>query len=259
MKGKDLLNKIELADPAFVEEADRAPKIQNNRWLKWVSMAACVCVLAIGIIILKNNFKITDEQDVRKIGDVTVSKIDDMQGIPYISKSLLVSLTEDEIFSKTNLVIARGKVTKIENIEMNFGGYIKVYRAIATVKIDKVIKGKLKTGSSMDILLPTAIAPGVYVEDTGIISQLRVGMEGIFMPCENEKDAYIEYYGVPLMARELARYGLPDGMRFAFLATEKGLVFEKGTTYQRISNARTLEDIEEYIADMLEKNKALCQ
>ena len=51
--------------------------------------------------------------------------------------------------------------------------------------------------------------------------------------------------------RELADYGFADGERYVFLETNAGLVFDRDV-YKSISNATTLEEVEEYIENMLE-------
>ena len=47
MRGKELLDKMELIDPAYVEAADAAPlrKAGKPRRVKWIVAAACICVL----------------------------------------------------------------------------------------------------------------------------------------------------------------------------------------------------------------------
>ena len=47
MRGKELLDKMELIDPAFVEAADAAPvrKVGKLKHIRWGVAAACVCIL----------------------------------------------------------------------------------------------------------------------------------------------------------------------------------------------------------------------
>lgn len=45
MKGNELLNKMELIDPAYVEAADFSPKIIKRNHIRWGVIAACICVL----------------------------------------------------------------------------------------------------------------------------------------------------------------------------------------------------------------------
>ena len=51
MRGNDLLDKMELIDPAYIEAADIAPRIRKHRSIKrWAAIAACfVLLLSIGM------------------------------------------------------------------------------------------------------------------------------------------------------------------------------------------------------------------
>jgi len=44
MRGNEFLDKMELIDPAYVEAADTKPKKGKNAWVKWMAMAACLCL-----------------------------------------------------------------------------------------------------------------------------------------------------------------------------------------------------------------------
>lgn len=44
MRGNELLDKMELIDPAYMEAADVNPKRRKNAWMKWGTMAACFCL-----------------------------------------------------------------------------------------------------------------------------------------------------------------------------------------------------------------------
>ena len=49
MRGNELLDKMELADPAYVEAADRKPLRQRHGWIPWAAAAACLCLLLAAI------------------------------------------------------------------------------------------------------------------------------------------------------------------------------------------------------------------
>ncbi len=52
MRGKDLLDQMELVAPEYVEAADKAPKTKGRRWVKWGAMAACFCLVAAAAAVL---------------------------------------------------------------------------------------------------------------------------------------------------------------------------------------------------------------
>lgn len=45
MRGGELLDKMELVDPAYVAAADRPPQLRRVRWKAWASIAACLALL----------------------------------------------------------------------------------------------------------------------------------------------------------------------------------------------------------------------
>lgn len=52
MNGNEFLDKMELVDPAYVEAADTAPKKKKGAWLRWGAIAACLCAVAAGALVL---------------------------------------------------------------------------------------------------------------------------------------------------------------------------------------------------------------
>ena len=50
MRGNEFLEKMELIDPAYVEQADKMPKQKKNSIKRWGAIAACLC-LAFGLAI----------------------------------------------------------------------------------------------------------------------------------------------------------------------------------------------------------------
>lgn len=50
MRGAELLDKMELADPAYVQAAD-APRRKIKRYARWGALAACLCLVAAGVVI----------------------------------------------------------------------------------------------------------------------------------------------------------------------------------------------------------------
>ena len=50
MRGNEFLDKMELADAAFVAEADQLPARKKRCWMKWGAAAACFCFVVIGAV-----------------------------------------------------------------------------------------------------------------------------------------------------------------------------------------------------------------
>ena len=72
------------------------------------------------------------------------------------------------------------------------------------------------------------------------------------MPMIYDENSVLEENGATLFLKDIADYGFYDGVRFAFLETDHGLVFDR-STYQSIAQAQNLDEIEDYILKMLEK------
>ena len=167
-----------------------------------------------------------------------------------LSKESLVFLTEEEMFAYKDMYIFRGKVIELTNVTIDFNG-AKEYRCIATVVMDEVYQGELAVGDQISMLIPCAVdLTGSGMEDTGVIAQLEIGMEGIFMPWIYDENSYMERNGAVLIMQDLAPCGLADGTRWAFLQTEWRLVFFR-SAYPGAKGATNLDEIEEYVMDML--------
>ena len=47
MRGNELLDKMDLIDPAYIEAADTAPNKRKSVWAKWGTLAACLCLVCV--------------------------------------------------------------------------------------------------------------------------------------------------------------------------------------------------------------------
>lgn len=83
---------------------------------------------------------------------------------------------------------------------------------------------------------------GVWVEDTETVSAMQAGSTGIFMPEIYDETSIWGQNGAKLAEKDTAE----DGVRYAFVETADGLVFDRGA-YASIANAASLEEMETYI------------
>lgn len=249
-------------DLRYVGEAMRFRGNAARRvWLKLAVCAACLAIMVTCVLFVRQrqaneNWRALVDSfhtltcEVRTLSTgVELRYIDDA---PADSSSpCLIYLTEEELFTYFDTAIFSGTVREIRNIVLDFNGDL-AYRAIAEIEVEKVYRGPCEAGETVQVMLPCPIAPDVWVEDTGVVSQMREGMRGIFMPViYDEENSRWEQNGTVLIQKELVDYGLPDGVRYAFLETENGLVFSRGA-YESIADAQTMEEIEEYILNMIE-------
>lgn len=79
MRGNELLDKLELIDPAYVEAADVPPK--KKHWLKWGALAACLCLIVLGAAL----FSLRSQENAPTASDYPY---DDGRVLDYIGKPL---------------------------------------------------------------------------------------------------------------------------------------------------------------------------
>jgi hypothetical protein len=201
---------------------------------------ACALLLIITIPMFSNK---ADLELPNSVGKVSVKYIDEG---PSMSISYDMDFqSEEEIFHKYNTDIFRGQIKEIKNIEIDFNGSTE-YRAIAKIKVDKIFRGSIKAGETVSLLLPCPIRKDMWVEDTEVASSMREGMTGIFMPIKYDKTIYYEENGARIYWMDISEYGFLNGVEYAFLESENGLVFSK-ETYKSIASVNSLEEIEEFI------------
>lgn len=262
---------LEEAEGARAEEAEKPEKEEKmkkgsfrsktRKWKPAIIAAACFGLLATVVFawnIRRNPGSGRDIKLERSDKKIQVYTLDEA---PAVSSSYgLAFFTEEEIFTKWDTAIFRGTVLSVQNIAIKHGQW-EEYRAIATIRVEEVFRGGCKTGDTVSLLLPCPVnMEGYWVENSEVASSVRVGMSGIFMPLKYDENSTCIYYEgkeraeVKLYLLDLAEYGLPDGERFMFLDTEKGLLYAK-FAYESLEGASTLEDIEAYIRKMLQESK----
>lgn len=238
----------ELDDKYISEAMTYRPKAKQRGWMRWAACAACVALVLAAAgrwnAARQNRFPLSDRS-----ANVTVRYADPTEA-SFTSRYSLIYLTEEELFTRFDTAIFKGTVAEIDNIEVAFGES-KSYRAIAEIEVETVYRGPCAAGERVSVLLPCPITSGIWVEDTGVISQLRTGVTGIFMPIIYDESSIWEQNGAVLALTDVADYGFADGMRYAFLETEGGLVFAH-SAYESIAGAANLEEIEAYILEMID-------
>lgn len=250
MRGSEFLDKMELIDPVYVDAAVHPPK-KEKPWIKWCVMAACLCLI-VGTIAAHQHF-LSGPQ----LPEIILSEKSTVQvsygyeeGTVGASKDSIAYLSEEELFSQEKMYAFRGTVNALANITIDYNGE-KDARCIATIEIEEVYQGDIIAGEQITMLLPCVIADGgSNTEDTGIISRLRTGMEGIFISRIYDENSYIQMNGATLMLLDIAECGLMDGMRWVFIDTGSSIVFDKNA-YPGAKNAKDLDDIEAYVTNML--------
>lgn len=238
-------------DGKFVVEAINYRKnvVRNSLFNRRSAIAACFTLVLVGALFCMSHQRnhITLSSNSSK---VTAYYTDN----PFISSENsenLISLTEEELFTYFNTAIFKGTIVEIRNIALNFNGET-AYRALAEIEVEKVYRGPYCTGNQVSVLVPCPLIDGFEVTDTSTVSAMEVGTTGIFMPMiYDDESAIWKQNGAILDQRDIADCGFADGERYAFIETEEGIVFSR-TAYSSITNATTLDEVEDYIEAMLE-------
>ncbi len=234
-------------DSKYIDEAIRYKKSgKKHSYIRWAASAACLAlIIAVTASIAartQNQIKLSDNSS-----NVTVCYTN--SPIYMQSSSSLIFLTEEELFTHFNTAIFKGRIRNLNNIELNFNGD-KNYRAIAEIEVETVYRGSCNAGDIVSVLLPCPVMNGFWAEDTDTVSSMQTGMTGIFMPIVYDDTSVREQNGARLALKDIADYGFADGVRYAFLETQDGLVFSR-SSYESISDATTLDEIETYILNMI--------
>lgn len=273
MKKIELLDKMELIDAEYVVEAEaaggaRSGKRRPRSVARWAAVAACLCLLVTGAALLlprltqqPSDPSIAPFEGTRSTAKVTFGYDGRFTGVGQMS---YVAFTEEEALTDEHHAVIRGTVSSLTNVMVDYNGDVEYY-CIAEVVISRVYRGELTEGETVKMLLPCPIEtadgtqPDVRDEDgitkyyglkgVGEISHLRCGTEGIFIPRLLDEDSYIERNGATLVVSELAQCRLNLG-GWAFIDTDEGLKFNQ-YRYIGAQHAMSLDDVEEYIIEML--------
>ena len=165
-------------------------------------------------------------------------------------QSEMAFLSEKEAFQTYHTPAFQGTIRAIRDIAIHFGEHTNYYD-IAKIHVDKVYRGDLDAGETVTVLLPRPIYLHTWVEGTEIVSAMRAGMRGYFIPVRQYKadDTYTKN-GLTLYYSDLANYSLGGGNYGVFLETDDGLLFNR-ETYATLSPNCTFEQAEAYLTARL--------
>ena len=247
MKNADLFREIGSIDTDLITDNAPSSVLSGKRLIiKLVSAAACL-LLALGIcaaVIQSNNaISLVNSSD-----GVKVSYIGSIPQTGIVSDSLAYSFTESELLAIPTDIFRAG-VKEIRNIKIDLNGR-SLYRALAKVEIISSLRGSAEPGDVITVMLPCPIDEKTWVEDADTAAMMKEGCEGIFMTTEYTSDSVYTENGATLYLTDIADCGFYDGVRFAFLDTGNGLVFER-SSYPSLSDAESLDEIEAGLSRLL--------
>lgn len=183
-------------------------------------------------------------------GNVSAYFIDSYDAKRTSMQPLIKGTSEDEIFDELPLLIIRGKIQTIRNVEIDLNDD-KLYKALAEISVDKVLRGPDPEEPLIKVLFPHSWVPNAWQEDNEIVQSMDIGTEGIFFLKINDETSYIRQFDSVFMATDLAPYGLMDGVSFAILGTWNGLKYHE-MTYPSLEGLKNLDEVEEWISSRIQ-------
>ena len=241
MKSEQILRLLGEVDDRYIEESMMIERKPYQR-LKWG--AGLLIAVAAGFMLFTSNvwnerIPLSTDSTANSVHIVDQSKV-----TSDISEENMMDMTEDELFSKWNPVVVRGTVTDIRHIEIDFNGETE-YQSLITIHVSNVYRGDVQIGRDL-IVRADAIGETGQAEHMSVISHVKQGMEGIFMPIPYDDEFVWEQNDATLRLKDIADYGFPDGERYLFLDTPNGLLFER-VAYPSLQGVDSLDEVEDWM------------
>jgi len=181
-----------------------------------------------------------------EIGQLDQAPTENASPAPGDSSASLVPLSAAEIFAM-DTDIFRGSVEDLYYY-VTEGSYTH-YCTVAKITVTQVYRGDLSEGEVCTVYLP--FVPGLFSTSTaGMLTELSIGQEGIFMPHAATEDTGVENDDGFFCYADVADYYFTDGLRFLFLDTGEQLLFHQ-STYPDLADSESLDDAGAYVEKML--------
>lgn len=251
MNGYELLTALGGVDAALVAEAAGKPRVRKRITPHRIAAAACL-LLVLGAALLHGTALRGEEVPLPRSTNAAAHFVRGGTKQTGTSSSALVAMTEDELREKPDLIL-RGTVASVRNVQVRIG--TNTYHwALADVTVAQILRGELPAAEEKSITMlvwcPLETAEE-WIEDTDVISRIRAGTEGIFALQRYGAESTFKSGGGTLCLADLAPCGFWDGMRFAFLQTEEGLVYAE-SAYPSLAGAGSLDDVARWFLDAAE-------
>lgn len=280
MKPETLFRAIGEVPEAQIAEADRPPARRHRPLLRLLPAAACLALL-IGVIAARPHLHPpalprddgaqqtqenpepaapdSEDQAPRSRG-VTITPFDpgeqrrgEQKGAVEDQAASSASMdlawfTPEELLERDTWIF-RGTVEAMAYYTVDEIGSLGGWFTVAEVHVTDVLRGELAAGDTCRVLLPVVRG---YMSNSiaGALEDVEVGSEAIFMPRPATPETVVSEGDRSFCYADVADAYFSEGIRFIFLQTADGLRFERGV-YADIKDARTLDEVAEYIRGML--------
>ena len=203
-------------------------------------------VLSIALLVMAVAFVFTgcssNESDfeLERSKGVTITYSDDFE------KAITspTPLTSEEIFDLHSNTIVRGTIESVRNIKIDYGKGEISFKALATLKIEKVISGNVTTDSTITVLLPNYVDNASANDSSAVISHFKNGTEGIFLLKEVTETNRAEINNKTVYYDDVCDYFMFGEDHFAIIASDSGILFNIDMFDGEITTFATLDEAE---------------
>lgn len=160
-------------------------------------------------------------------------------------------LTSEEIFNSYSDTIVRGTIETVRNIQIDYGKGEIAQKALATIKITKVISGNAKADSTVTVLLPKCVDNASANDSSVVISHLENGTEGIFLLKEVTEQSCAEINGKTFYYDDICEYSMFGEDHFAVILSDGAIRFNADLFDGAITSFANLDEAEAKIQESL--------
>lgn len=162
-------------------------------------------------------------------------------------------LTSDEIFNSYSNTIVRGAVETIRNIQIDYGKGNIAQKALATIKVTKVISGDAEADSTVTVLLPKCVDNASANDSSVVISHFKNGTEGIFLLNKVTEQSCAEINGKTFYYDDICEYSMFGEDHFAIIASNGAIRFNADLFDGETTSFATLDEAETKIQAAITK------
>lgn len=162
-------------------------------------------------------------------------------------------LTSQEIFNTYSNTIVRGTIETVRNIQIDYGKGEIAQKALAAIKITKVISGDAKVDSTVTVLLPKCVDNASANDSSVVISHFKDGTEGIFLLSKVTEESRAENNKKTFYYDDICDYSMFGEDHFAIIATDGAIRFNSDMFDSQINAFNTLDEAENKIKETIIK------
>lgn len=165
-----------------------------------------------------------------------------------------VSLTSDEIIHSYSNAVVRGTIESVRNIQIDYGKGEVQQKAIAEIKVTKVLSGNAAVDSIVKVLLPAAVDNASAGDSSILLSHFKNGVAGIFLLKEVTEQSCAQMGKGTFYYDDICEYSMFGADQFAIIMTD-GTVRFNANMFDGEANAfSTLDEAEAKLQSIIGGN-----